>query len=215
MPIRFRCPAGHVLVVPTAWIGRTTACPICQTPTRVPGFRRAAMTLQRPGSAATTSGLVVNDPFTSRRRRALRPTTSQRFALHRLAVLLAVVAALGILPAAQQMRDDPSVTWARLALGVGLVQLLYVGWMVSLADWGTLRLTTWVFTLVAAGYAAAAAVLWFAEPEKFEWLELIASRRTAAGWSLALAAATTTVCIFAARRATDWRAEALRQGSEE
>ncbi len=41
MPLKFKCPTGHELTVPSNWGGRVMRCPVCNEPTVVPNDRPA------------------------------------------------------------------------------------------------------------------------------------------------------------------------------
>lgn len=209
MPIRFRCPTGHALTVPTDWMGRTMTCPICRSPTAVPSPKAALASLARQSAGLSATIRVHAEHSAARRlpRRPLYPTLDQRRALHHAAAALAMVAVAAAIPVVGQLPSATLPTWAQLSLAVMAVQLAYVGWMLSLPDWSTLRLTTWVFALIASGYASLLAALYFAPPGRLAWLELDPLKQPAIGWCLLVATGTTAVCLWTGRRAAAWRGE--------
>ena len=75
-----------------------------------------------------------------------------------LAALLGLVAIFGAIPALPHANLSTAPAWARLAILLAALQVVYVVWMAFAPDWSTVWVAMLVSAAVATLYAAATAI---------------------------------------------------------
>ncbi len=130
-----------------------------------------------------------------------------------MAGVLTGVAAFGAWPALAQGSPAAAPVWAQGALLLALLQLAYVAWMAVLPDRATLQVVLVVYVLVAAIYAAGAAMALAMPAERPLPLDLEAYRHRVAAWCGLVMLSTTLAAYLGGRTAAAWATEDRRRGA--
>ena len=117
-----------------------------------------------------------------------------------LAVLFSVVPA--VVKTRLELADAPG--WARIVLMVGLLQIVYVLWMVNRPDWASVWVVMVVFAAASAMYALASAVATATPADKPMLLGMEEVRRSARLWTVAVLAVMSLATYFCGRVASRW-----------
>jgi hypothetical protein len=135
-----------------------------------------------------------------------RPDPGKVQTVQLLAVGLALVALFSAAPAVLKHADLAAApAWARLVLLISALQLVYVVWMASLPDWGTVWVGMLVFALAATVYAVVLAILMFTPLDTPLGLGLDDVRHSAGGWCFAVLMLTTLMTAVCGRVSAKWR----------
>lgn len=207
MAVQFNCPTGHTLHAPRGWIGRVIACPICRAATIVPtpkGAKAVAARLAAMGSSPKSAGLAVHPVGAGRRGYRAEPILEQ--SVRWLGGVLAGIAMMCTIPIGWHVFDAPLPSWVWGVVILAAVQLAYVLWMISLPDWSTVWVVTWVFAATCAVYALLLAVALFAPRGDALPLALDAVRPRMAAWSAAVMILQGVGAYLAGRFSVRWRA---------
>jgi hypothetical protein len=169
--------------------------------------------------------------ITSRAPRGLRPRTlgpqvtgpgvyeaspAQVAAVRKLAVPLLAAVLLSLLPVVWcgHLGLGASPGWARTAVLVAGLQVLYVVWMINAPDWATVRVVMCVFAAVATGYAVATTAVMATAVDHPLALGLGAVRHRAAAWCGAMVLVMGLGTFLAGRLSTRWRRLFLRETAQ-
>ncbi len=138
--------------------------------------------------------------------------------VHLLAAALVALTLFAAAPALKHLNLVTAPGWARVVIIMSAVQLLYVGWLVSLPDWSTVWIGMVVFAVVAAVYGMGWAAVTFSPVEReVTFLDLEDVRDQASGWCMAVLLLTTLLTYACGRVSGRWRrafevAKAKQQG---
>jgi hypothetical protein len=207
MAVQFKCPTGHTLHAPRGWIGRMIACPICQAATIVPtpkGAKAVAARQAATGFAPQPAGFAAQSLVTRRRGYRAEPILEQ--SVRWLGGVLAGIAMMSTIPIGWHIFDAPLPGWVWGVVLLAAVELAYVLWMISLPDWSTVWVVTWVFAASCAVYALVLAVALFAPRGDALPLALDTIRPRMAAWSAAVSILQGVGAYLAGRYSVRWRA---------
>jgi hypothetical protein len=218
MPITFRCPSGHKLSVADNLASRKARCPVCRTKMFVPPDNSDPRQIARPAPEVSDEALEqavdmdeLDRPGQLHRTaaasaKAKRPDPGKMQTVQLLALALAAVALFNAGPAVVKHANlFIAPDWARLALLLACLQLVYVAWMASIPDWSTVFVGMLVFASVCALYAVAMAVVMFTPLDTPLPLGLSNVRQSAAGWCFAVLAMNGMMTYACGRVAGKWR----------
>jgi hypothetical protein len=118
---------------------------------------------------------------------------------------LAAVVVFSVVPALKHLNLAVAPDWARLALLVAGLQLVYVAWMVTLPDWSTVWIGMLVFAAVAALYGMGMALALATPADRPIILGLTDVRQSAAGWCAAVVLLSSLMTFFCGRISSRWR----------
>jgi hypothetical protein len=129
-----------------------------------------------------------------------------------LGAMLLVVTWVEMIPAISQsvqaefpfLAISAAPAWAQVVLAIGLLQLVYIVWMVTLPDWSTVWTMMLVYGAVSAayGFALAATLLTPRDQELMLQLELV--RRLTPLWCGAMVLLTFLAAFLCGRTSTRW-----------
>ena len=221
MSIDFRCPTGHKLSMPDTLAGRKARCPLCRRKMLVPDDNSRPNQMAEEVSESDASQDSTQDDSTQeleskpsggnpwaslRDTETYQPDQGKVQTVHLLAVGLVMAALFAAAPALRHWNLAAAPDWARLVLLIAALQLLYIGWMVSIPDWSTVWVGMLVFALVATVYGAGLAIFMYTPVAAPLILELDESaRRSAAGWCAAVVLLTGMMTFVSGRVSAGWR----------
>ena len=118
---------------------------------------------------------------------------------------MALVAMIAAIPAVTFLPFREAPIWARLVLLTSTLQLAYVGWMMLVPDWSTVRTTMLVFVGVAAAYGFAMATAIATPPGTPVTFEMGPIRTDAIRWCGLVMGLIAVATFFSGRLAFRWR----------
>jgi len=134
-----------------------------------------------------------------------RPTQALVRRVYWVGIGMAVVAIVAAIPAFSFLPFGEAPTWARVVLLASVIQLAYVGWMMLVPDWSTVRTTMFVFVGVAAAYGFAMATAIATPPGARVTFEMGPVRTEAIRWCFVVLAMLAVATFFSGRLAFRWR----------
>jgi hypothetical protein len=243
MPLRAKCPAGHIVLVPEQRAGAHLRCPVCKLPFTAPsgpGFG-ASQAGPPPFPSRDDEGAEVEAPppatvdsrfDSSGAKRSPPPWTpdpgKQRAALH-WGVVLGVLALFGAVPAVwewfamwQNIESAATPPWVYAILLASLVQLAYAVYLSQAPDWSALWATTGAMVVASAGYALMLGTTLMGRSEStlvvvFGYADKLPGNR-AAMWCFVMLCLTSVVTYFLGLTAVRWQRayrvmRSVREGS--
>jgi len=114
------------------------------------------------------------------------PDRGHRQTVNYIAIFLTIGTVFTMIPAASHWRFVGEPVWAQAVLLVTLVQLAYIGWMISMKDWSSVLMVMVIYVAASAMYGAVLAVAMFTPlgtPMRFD-LEPV--RDYAVAWSASM-----------------------------
>jgi hypothetical protein len=127
-------------------------------------------------------------------------------AAYGLATILALAVAFSLVPVAWLGHVNPEHApgWARAAVLLAVLQLMYLVWMINAPDWSSVWVVMLVFALVATAYAVALATA-LATPLHYPlMLGMGEVRDSAAKWCVAVLAVMSLATYLCGRASTRW-----------
>jgi len=127
----------------------------------------------------------------------------QRRAVYRIALLLAGICLVSVVPTLWHLSLAAAPGWARLLLLGSLLQLAFIGWMASIPDRASIWVLMIVMAVAATAYGAVASIALVISTDFDLPLDLGEVRWPAFWWSvlmMALSTATAYICGHAAQR---------------
>ena len=143
-----------------------------------------------------------------------RPTRALVRRVYWIGIGMALVAIIAALPAISFLPFTEAPIWARLTLLISTIQLAYVGWMMLVPDWSTVRSTMLVFVGVAAAYGFAMATAVATPAGAPVTFEMGPVRNEAIKWCAVVMAMIAVATFFSGRLAFLWKKGYLEANSE-
>lgn len=133
---------------------------------------------------------------------------SKMFTIYLLAVALLATVIVSLVPAAPHYNFLQAPLWARVVFCVGIVQLIYVIWMVALPDWSTVWVGMVLFALGASGYAMFWMIAAFSAPGQEMVMGLNEfPKHQVAGWCACMVLLMGLMSYLCGRFSSRWRRE--------
>jgi hypothetical protein len=136
---------------------------------------------------------------------AYRIDERSRQTVYMLAGALAAVAIFGAVPALRHVNFAQAADWVQILWLLTAAHIVFVLWLISLPDRGTL----WIGMLWCAGaaalYGGGMALVLGAGPGKLPPLDLASVRNTAGGWCAANILLLGTLCYIFGRTSANWQ----------
>ncbi|HEY5313002.1 MAG TPA: hypothetical protein VIK18_10805 [Pirellulales bacterium] len=140
--------------------------------------------------------------------RAFRPDETRLQMVYLLAGALMLLALLSAWPALTHFRRHEAAPWVAVVLLMSVVSLVYVVWLLSLADWSTLRVGMVLCAACAAAYACGLAIVIGTPDTRAIALGLDEVRAHAGLWCALQMGLLGAICYGFGRQASCWRDEA-------
>ncbi|HEX3659222.1 MAG TPA: hypothetical protein VHV55_25765 [Pirellulales bacterium] len=140
--------------------------------------------------------------------RVFRPDETRLQMMYLLGGALMLVALLSSWPALTHFRRHDAAPWVAAVLLMSVANLVYVVWLLSLADWSTLRVGMALCAVCAATYACGLAIVMGTPASGSIALGLDEVRADAGSWCALQMGLLGGVCYGFGRQASSWRDEA-------
>jgi hypothetical protein len=226
MPFHITCACGRLTVVPDEAAGQTVRCAGCSMELEVP---RVDAPLPPPAPAPIEPAepaqpLIVVTADSSPARRPVRDPHRQT--LHLLAVAIAALALLSIIPIVvamgQPLLEQPTSMaggrvlqpWAMAIMLVAILHIAYMLYLLQLPDYSCVRVVSLFLLLVATSYAVMLGIRLLASGENriLESLGLegnLFSSGQEASWCFLMMIITGVLSYLTGRAASRWQRETL------
>jgi hypothetical protein len=143
-----------------------------------------------------------------------RPTRELVRRVYAVGIGMALVAIVAAIPALMFLPFGEAPIWARLVLLASAIQLAYVGWMMLVPDWSTVRSTMFLFVGVAAAYGFAMATAIATPAGAPVTFEMGPVRTNAIQWCAVVMGLIAIATFFSGRLAFRWRKGYVEANSE-
>jgi hypothetical protein len=140
--------------------------------------------------------------------RVFRPDETRLQMMYLLGGALMLVALVSSWPALTHFRRHDAAPWVAAVLLMSVANLIYVVWLLSLADWSTLRVGVALCAACAAAYACGLAIVTGTPDSDSIALGLDEVRADAGLWCALQVGLLGGVCYGFGRQASSWRDEA-------
>jgi hypothetical protein len=126
----------------------------------------------------------------------VRPTPIQIRQARRLIGLLAFLALLAAVPATPHFDFSTAPLWAKMAIGVALLQVAYLVWALMAPDYAALWTLACVFAAAAVLYAIAASTILFSPPGRVGLLHELTADPTVRRFAFVWCALSASTALF-------------------
>ncbi|MEK6247960.1 MAG: hypothetical protein N2C12_07260 [Planctomycetales bacterium] len=144
-------------------------------------------------------------PVEPARRRGYRPDAGKRTSVRWVGAVLALITFAGMYPLRETTSLTEAPAWAQCLLLLSVLQLAYVGWLVTLPDWSTVRVLMVVYSSAAAIYGFLLAVVLFTPVDRPLLLMLESVRATVGIWCGIMLLTTFLGAMICGRFSHSWR----------
>jgi hypothetical protein len=165
----------------------------------------ASMIVNNPTHAAAAIRAERSGPRQVAAMSCGRLTADQRSQAYQIALALAILCLLELLPSLWRPNLSTAPDWSRAVLLGSIGQLAFVVWMATIPDRGSIWVLMLVFAVAATSYAAVASIL-LLTPDTFDLpLGLTEARWPAFWWSSLMALLCAAAAFYCGHTAQRWR----------
>ena len=129
----------------------------------------------------------------------------RRRTIYLLATASFCLAFVSSAPAVLQFNEARWPLWAEITVGVGVLQVAYAIWLLTVTDWATVRVLMLVQALVATLYGAGLMIAIATPADQIAYFDLDGVRGPARWWCLLLMCLAGTLSFVCGRISHRWR----------